>query len=90
MAGTFTPESISREGSPIPEGMEGGGGDTIVQSSSSMVTHSQLIAAAHSAPDLCRISQSAPGSPAGKKEYIDTSEDETCKLGVIYIINLNF
>lgn len=64
MAGTFTPESISREGSPIPEGMEGGGGDTIVQSSSSMVTHSQLIAATHSAPDLCRISQSAPGSPA--------------------------
>lgn len=63
MPGTFTPDSLSRESSPIPE--IGGGGDADGHPTGAIITHPQIIAA-QNAVDLCRISQSAPVSPSGK------------------------
>lgn len=59
MGGTFTPDSLSREGSPIPEAEES---TPTVQTN--FIQHPQIIPAS-SIAELCRISQSAPGSPAG-------------------------
>ncbi|KAK3089430.1 hypothetical protein FSP39_003546 [Pinctada imbricata] len=64
MPGTFTPDSLSREGSPIPEGIEG---ETVIVTSSGIITHPQIIGTQQAA-ELCRVSQSAPGSPAGTQQ----------------------
>ncbi|XP_033751763.1 forkhead box protein K2-like [Pecten maximus] len=58
MAGNFTPDSMSREGSPIPEGPNEGD----IHPAGTIVAHPQILAA-QTAADLCRISQSAPSSP---------------------------
>lgn len=61
MGGTFTPDSLSREGSPIPEAEES---TPTVQTN--FIQHPQIIPAS-SIAELCRISQSAPGSPAASR-----------------------
>ena len=61
MGGSYTPDSLSREGSPIPENVE----EVTATSQNYMHhPHPQIIPAS-SIAELCRISQSAPGSPAG-------------------------
>ncbi|CAG5127837.1 unnamed protein product [Candidula unifasciata] len=65
MAGSFTPDSLSRDGSPVPEtGME----TEVSQSSSTQIVlqQGQLQHAHPSLADL-RFSQSAPGSPSGSR-----------------------
>ncbi|CAL1528825.1 unnamed protein product [Lymnaea stagnalis] len=66
MAGSFTPDCLSREGSPIPEaGMETEVSHTSSQSSSLQgQQHHQ-----HTHPTISdlRFSQSAPGSPSGSR-----------------------
>ncbi|KAH9512274.1 Forkhead box protein K1 [Bulinus truncatus] len=66
LAGSFTPDCLSREGSPIPEaGME-----TEVTHSTSQVGNmqgQQLLQHAHPAVTDLRFSQSAPGSPSGSR-----------------------
>lgn len=63
MGGSFTPDSLSREGSPIPENAE-----EMIAPPTNYIhhPHPQIIPAS-SIAELCRISQSAPGSPSGKK-----------------------
>ena len=60
MGGSFTPDSLSREGSPIPENAE-----EMIAPPTNYIhhPHPQIIPAS-SIAELCRISQSAPGSPS--------------------------
>lgn len=60
MGGSFTPDSLSREGSPIPENAEE---MTAPPTNYIHHPHPQIIPAS-SIAELCRISQSAPGSPS--------------------------
>ncbi|CAC5358634.1 FOXK [Mytilus coruscus] len=62
MGGSFTPDSMSREGSPIPEHSE----ESMPTAPTQNYIHHQhpQIIPASSIAELCRISQSAPGSPA--------------------------
>lgn len=64
MGGSFTPDSMSREGSPIPEHSE----ESMPPAPTQNYIHHQhpQIIPASSIAEFCRISQSAPGSPAGK------------------------
>ena len=62
MAGTMTPDSMSREGSPVPEAsseMEVGG-QTVMAQTAVIPTLAEL-----------RYSQSAPGSPSGELVVVD-------------------
>jgi hypothetical protein len=74
-----TPDSLSREGSPIPEGfennlhMDGNSNSGMASTSNSTLLHSQSGLTLQSLPqvpkfsqqDFVRFSQSAPGSPQG-------------------------
>ncbi|XP_052068743.1 forkhead box protein K2-like isoform X1 [Mytilus californianus] len=65
MGGSFTPDSMSREGSPIPEHSE----ESMPTAPTQNYIHHQhpQIIPASSIAELCRISQSAPGSPAASR-----------------------
>lgn len=73
-AGTFTPDSLSRESSPIPEGFEGD-----IHSQPGVMTHPQILTTQQAA-DLYRISQSAPGSPAGSRVLSPVTVTATSSL----------
>ncbi|BFZ02864.1 hypothetical protein BsWGS_05902 [Bradybaena similaris] len=61
MAGSFTPDSLSREGSPAPEtGME----TEVSQASTQVVLQQGQLQHAHPSLADLRFSQSAPGSPS--------------------------
>ncbi|CAG2217751.1 FOXK [Mytilus edulis] len=65
MGGSFTPDSMSREGSPIPEHSE----ESMPPAPTQNYIHHQhpQIIPASSIAEFCRISQSAPGSPAASR-----------------------
>lgn len=90
-AGTFTPDSLSRESSPIPEGFEGD-----IHSQPGVMTHPQILTTQQAA-ELYRISQSAPGSPAGMcmSAYSVGQEHQnqiemilSWAFGLIFVVNL--
>ena len=72
ISGTLTPDSLSRETSPIPEAM-GGGGDDGHHAAAAALQPPHLPQQPISAPRLTqmthevRYSQSAPGSPSSSK-----------------------
>ena len=70
IGGTFTPDSLSREGSPIPDGMQSAPPEPAEHQATahhhSNNTVSTSLPTKISAQDLARFSQSAPGSPSSK------------------------
>ena len=63
LSGTFTPDSLSREGSPIPDGMQ----SAPPEPSDGNIHPPTALPPKLTAQDLARFSQSAPGSPSSKK-----------------------
>jgi forkhead box protein K len=68
MSGTYTPDSLSREGSPIPE-VSHVSGDSSVETSPAVVPTQPVAASLARIPAVVndvRYSQSAPGSPSSE------------------------
>lgn len=75
MAGSFTPDSLSREGSPVPEtGME----TEVSQASTQVVLQQGQLQHAHPSLADLRFSQSAPGSPSGVLLCVLCGVDHSC------------
>ena len=66
MSGTLTPDSLSREGSPVPDGAQ----QELISEQVPQVTvvaqQQPQFATPRTIPHDVRYSQSAPGSPSGK------------------------
>ena len=71
MSGTLTPDSLSREGSPVPDGAQ----QEIIEQGPQVTIVAQQqqpqpqFATPRTVPHDVRYSQSAPGSPSGECHY---------------------
>lgn len=83
MSGAFTPDSLSREGSPVPEDDMGQQHAMAVPSS---VTHKSQAMLPPVATDL-RTSQSAPGSPSA--QILQGNFGFLMALCIAYIVKTN-